>query len=223
MLKDGKYVPVPVFVNEAGQAIVHTPTNAIVMLVQRDELELLTENHWSSNEMASMVFNGAIDVEKLVDPSRTLTRSGFTELAVQALGLGHMGVSDSISFLDMPSGAAAKRNIGIALQAGLFSGVSSDSFAPEREITREEIITVLIHVSRNFVLDFNPLDANKEPIPFNDADQTSEWAKEYITAAYEAGLVSGYPDLTIASQQSATLAESIALLRKLLQSTGLTN
>jgi hypothetical protein len=76
---------------------------------------------------------------------------------------------------------------------------------------------------RNFSLSLNQRNEDDNSLSFLDNELASDWAKEDINAAYEAGLIQGYPDQTVAAQRAGTLAESIMLLRKMLQSTGLTN
>ena len=95
----------------------------------------------------------------------------------------------------------------------VYSGVSplseEKTFDPERDITREEMTFML----------FNYMSLTKEPeysIPtlqgFKDADDISEDYLESFLWACEHNIVSGYSDVTLKPQNSATRAEASTII-----------
>jgi hypothetical protein len=59
--------------------------------------------------------------------------------------------------------------------------------------------------------------------PFSDWDQTPGWARPYIAAAYEAGLIKGTGQGRFAPARFATRAEAAVLLNGLLIHSGQDN
>ncbi len=79
--------------------------------------------------------------------------------------------------------AAAKR-------LGLSVGVGNNMFAPEREISRQEMFTLLYNVLQH--IDKLPQGDSVESITdFNDAEQIESWAKAPMSMLVEAGVIQG--------------------------------
>jgi len=105
----------------------------------------------------------------------------------------------------------------------LFNGMSDTEFSPDTEITREQIVKVLLNFMKSFSLASNQIRDQDVPDVFNDSDRTSDWAAQEMDEAYRIGLIQGYADQSLAPKQAATLAECATLMQKLLKITALTN
>lgn len=96
------------------------------------------------------------------------------------------------------------------LNKGIISGDTSDGAAvlrPTDSITREEAAkTVLLSVG------VQP-DSTAE-LTFADSDSVSDWAKGYISAAINKGVVSGYVDNTVCPKKPITREEMVTMLIK---------
>jgi hypothetical protein len=103
---------------------------------------------------------------------------------------------------------AAAKSMGIA------TGVGDNLFAPEREVTREEMFTLLYNVLK--AIDKLPEGNTGTPLAgFSDAGQVDAWAIDAITKLTEAGIVGGI-DGRLAPADTATRAQMAQLLYKLL-------
>lgn len=109
-------------------------------------------------------------------PGNTITRSEFTAMVVQYMGLSTDGVSD---FPDVPSGYWATGFIAAAKSAGIITGYPGGIFAPENNVTRAETVTILNHMMERSS-DKNLLGGLE--MPFNDVPDT-HWAYYQIIAA----------------------------------------
>ncbi|MGE5572909.1 MAG: S-layer homology domain-containing protein [Bacteroidota bacterium] len=84
---------------------------------------------------------------------------------------------------------------------GIIAGYPDGTFKPENPVTRAEFAKV---VARAFAI--RPTGEPK----FRDIE--ANWAKAYITALAEAGIVSGYPDGTFKPDRHITRAEMVTML-----------
>jgi len=226
ILFDGKYVPAPVRIMDDGHALVHAPTNATVILIQRDKRFPDAETHWGYDDIVRMADKGNTDGDDSgrYEPDAKLTRAEFAELLVKSFGLGHRETAaGGPSFTDLPSDAAARESIRIAAQAGLFEGVADGIFAPDQEVTREQIVAVLMRFYRAFDLDAGSASAEDRLSAFSDGGLVSDWAEADAREAGQAGIIAGYENGTVRLLQSGTRAEAVALIRRFLQVTGLIN
>ncbi|OWR31791.1 hypothetical protein CDO73_04735 [Saccharibacillus sp. O23] len=204
MLVNGQYVPVPVTFKD-GQAVLHTTGGNPVMLVQYDTPN--PAGKWFDGALTDSTTKGFLGGASASAP---LDRESFARMAVRALGLEDYGTGKV-------SAVAALRSAG--LLDGLPEGAQTDG-----AISREEMIAILVNASRQFDL---PLNAIK-PVTgtandsFSDSADVSDWAGDYVEAAYAAGIFQGDRG-KIEAQRTATASEAAAMLVNLLRSTGLSD
>ena len=89
-------------------------------------------------------------------------------------------------FTDVTSDSWEKDAVNHLYQKGIISGSGDGQFHPERSVTREEFIKMVL-----LALDFEITDKITHSIP--DAPLGS-WYDYYLQAAYNMGIVGGYPD-----------------------------
>lgn len=92
--------------------------------------------------------------------------------------------SSHAKFKDIENVEWAAEAINYLAEKNIISGVGGDLFEPERNVTREEFLKMLV-----VLLDEDPVYENI----FSDVEK-SGWSYPYIGAAYKKGLVSGKPD-----------------------------
>jgi endo-1,4-beta-xylanase len=90
-----------------------------------------------------------------------------------------------VSFADLDQTAWAKDSISSLSARGIVKGVSAESFAPKKEITRAEFVKMLVRT-----LD---LQANNTSNPFGDVKEGERYY-EAITTAHQLGIVYGKKD-----------------------------
>ena len=120
-------------------------------------------------------------------PNAPMTRGMF----VTVLGRLH-GVSVNhrvkTAFTDVKKGQYYTGYVQWANKAGIVNGVSKTSFAPNANITREQICKMMAEYCS-----FAGIELSKtgKSITFKDASKISRWAKKYVTTCQTAGLVNG--------------------------------
>lgn len=93
----------------------------------------------------------------------------------------------------------------------LLQGYSDGSLKLQDRIKRSEFITLTVKMSGYDKI----TDAGTGNLPFKDIT-SKHWAYNYIKVALKKGLVSGYPDNTIAPDKYVTYAEALTVLVKVL-------
>ena len=96
---------------------------------------------------------------------------------------------------------------------GIAFGITEDLFAPEKEITRAEFITLLM---RGFELIGNDAVCNFEDVP------DGAWYYPAVAMAYSMGVVSGYDDNYFGANDLVSRQDMAAMIMRLLNQLGMT-
>jgi hypothetical protein len=104
--------------------------------------------------------------------------------------------------------AAAKR-------LGISAGVGNNMFAPDRDITRQEMFTLLYNALR-VIGQLPEGDSGRSLSDFGDIDDIASWAKEAMKLLVETGTISGIgnrlspKDTTTRAQMAQVLYNQLA-------------
>lgn len=115
-------------------------------------------------------------------PKDSITRQEVAAILVNVLKLDTPDVKTS-SFTDVTSADWGMKHIEAVKKAGLMVG-NQGEFRPNDRITREELATILVHAA-------NGTAAKGDGLKVADQAEISDWAKGYVQAAMEMGLMSG--------------------------------
>ncbi len=166
------------------------------------------------------VANGAIDFvfdEGLFSGTSNTTFGPYGKMNramfVTVLGRLH-GVQGSVgttNFTDVEEDAYYADYVAWANQNGIVSGITTTSFGPYQNITREQICAIMLRYC-NFA-DIELKNVNTA-ISFGDANHISSYAKEAVAACQRGGIVSGRDNGNFDPQGSATRAEVATIMMK---------
>ena len=145
-------------------------------------------------------------------PDAKLTRGEFITLLMRAYGI-EADENLAGNFTDAGN-TYYTGYIATAKRLGISSGVSNNLFAPEKEITRQEIFT-LLYKTLKVIGQLPKGDCGKRLSDFNDVGQIDSWAKEAMTLLVETGTIRGNA-AKLAPTSIATRAEIAQLLYNLL-------
>ena len=101
-----------------------------------------------------------------------------------------------------------------AQQNGIVNGISDSEFAPDDNITREQIAAILYRYAIYKGMEAVSLSEN---LTFEDAHEISEYAVSALNWAVGTGLIKGYEDNTLRPLHNATRAEAAALLQRFIE------
>ncbi len=147
--------------------------------------------------------------ENLFDPESSITRAEFTALIIRALYEGQSPYSDD--FRDIQGAAWYADEVQRAVELSLVSGMGDGSFAPDAQITREQICTILYRVADRF----GNIRGTGGEMGFSDTVQISDYAREAVEALNALGIINGYGH-EIRPQNNATREEAAVMLYRLL-------
>ena len=100
-----------------------------------------------------------------------------------------------------------------AERAGVASGTSATTFAPNAAITREQLAAILMNYAN---YKHENTSARADLSKYSDAGKISSWANDVMAWAVSKGYISGMTATTLAPQGSATRAQVAAILQRYL-------
>jgi alpha-tubulin suppressor-like RCC1 family protein len=126
--------------------------------------------------------------ESLFKPGMKLTRGEFIVMLMRAYGIEPDSVPED-NFAD--AGNAIYTNyLSAAKRLKIAMGAGNNMFLPEKEITRQEMFTLLYNALK--VIGKLPAAANTVDVnTYTDASQIAAWARDSMTSLAQAGIIKG--------------------------------
>ncbi len=169
----------------------------------------IKENDWFYDNVKKAYHQGWMNGigDGIFEPEGYLTRAMFVTILYRAEG--EPQINNILKFDDVDRNAYYANAVSWASENGIISGYSDAEFAPDRNITREEITAVMSRYA-----DYKNIntDSRGDLTVFADADTISAWAKENVSWAVGTGLISGKGDNILDPLGSITRAETAAIL-----------
>ena len=101
-----------------------------------------------------------------------------------------------------------------AQENGIVSGVSKDEFAPDDNITREQIATIMYRYAVYKGVESVTLEEN---LTFKDSVDVSEYAVSAMNWIAGQDVIKGYEDNTVKPKNNATRAEATAIVQRFIE------
>lgn len=115
------------------------------------------------------------------------------------------------TFADVPNDTWYTEAVIWAKENGVVNGISETEFAPNENITREQLVTILYRYANHKGLDTTKAASISD---FSDADEISEYAADSFGWAFENGIVKGTSDSTLSPKNAASRAQVAAILMR---------
>lgn len=161
--------------------------------------------HWAADSIRVVAEKGIVkgNPDGTFQPDATMTRG-----ALAAILNRYYKLTPAVADFEDISGNWAKDDIGAAVGAGLMNGVGNGKFDPDGAVSRAMLATVLTRAEK--------LATPAAPELFRDDAAIEDWAREGVYAARSAGLMTGNPDGGFAPAKSATRAEIVTVLARMM-------
>ena len=156
------------------------------------------------------LMNGVSETE--FAPDNTLTRSMLVTVLYR--NAGEPATSRSIPFADIDMGAYYANAVSWAKQNGIVNGVTENEFAPDANITREQIAAIMFRYAQYKGME---TVTSEENLHFADSSEISEYAVSAMNWAVGTGLMKGKSTTTINPKDNATRAEIAAILQRFIE------
>ncbi len=169
------------------------------------------ENHWAKEAVDFVVkeglFNGTS--ETTFEPEVAMTRGMLVTVLWRLENCP--AATNSSTFRDVAAGSYYETAIAWANEQGIVKGYSADTFLPNREISREELATVLYRYADQKEYD---LVAGADLSGYADYAKISDYAKDAMSWANAAGLITGRTATAIHPDGEATRAEVATIFQR---------
>lgn len=176
-------------------------------------------NYWASNFINALVSTGVISgfPDGTFRPEQPVTRAQFAAMINKAFG-NRPPIRNPIVFADVPSNYWGISAIQRAYATGFMSGYPGNTFRPEENIPRAQVMVALSSgLGYSVAGDTEAILAST----YRDAAAIPSYARPGIAAATGKRMVVNYPDVQFLNpNQIATRAEVASLIYQALVSTG---
>lgn len=168
--------------------------------------------HWAEEYIASLyeksIVSGSGDGK--FNPDSNITRAEFIQILYN---MSNMTSDGSQSFKDVKAGDWFSQAVAWAVNFGITSGTSEDTFSPYEKITREQMAAMIYRYATLMGADWQTSETGE----FADDGEIADYAKYQVRWAKGEGIISGRPDGSFGPKDNATRAESAAMLSRLVK------
>ena len=184
-----------------------------VKLVLEDRSKDFTDTagHWGAASIdfvtARGMFTGTSDAT--FSPDAKLTRGMIVQVLYQFDGADPW--SGGNAFDDVAADAWYADAVGWAAAQGIVAGYGNDSFGPEDNITREQMVMILYNYAKSKGYD---VSGSADLSRFSDHADVNGYGIQALGWAVNAGLITGVGGNKLAPQATATRAEVAAVLMR---------
>lgn len=141
------------------------------------------------------------------EPGRVVNREEFAKLLCETFGLEK--ADEASSFTDVANGSWYEVYVMTANKHGIINGVEESVFGTGRNITREDMVTMLYRA-----ICAKGIEISDEGTVFEDDNEISDYAKDAVLKMCAKGVVNGVGENKFAPKKSATRAEAAVILKR---------
>lgn len=146
-------------------------------------------------------------------PSMKLTRAQLAQILFNYSGVDADTVQGEVLFSDVSKNAWYAPAVTWMTANRLTSGVGDDKFAPNKEITRQELACFLYRYAQNLRYDVT-YDDRAELSLYKDEGAVADWAYDSVAWAVGMGVIAGFEGGILAPNQTATRAQTAQMIMK---------
>jgi len=217
--KDGKETEITDFeITEDGVKFT-VSEDCTVTLIKGEKKEFADVHpagHWAAADIDYAYIKGLMmgTSENHFSPDVPLTRAMLVTVLYRLEG--EPATNKSIPFADVDMGAYYGNAVSWAKQNGIVNGVSETEFAPNDNITREQIAAIMHRYAQYKGYDVS-VGENTNILSYDDFDSISEYAIASMQYTCGSGLIKGKTSSTLNPLDNATRAEIAAILHRFIE------
>lgn len=174
------------------------------------------QNHWARQDIQDMVnmkLQYGVD-DKRFKPNDKITRGMFVTILSRIKDIQKDKYQDKI-FEDVEQGKYYQSAVNWAKQNKIANGISENKFAPDSQITREQIAVMIVNFAKYIGYD---LDGNTQNLPkYQDEHLISGYALESVNMLRQSGLMTGDENGRFNPKGYATRAEVSSVLNRMIK------
>ena len=173
------------------------------------------ENHWAKDNILFAVSRGLLNgtSETTFSPDTGMTRGMFVTALGRLAGIDPADYSTG-KFTDVKADADYAPYVNWAASKGIVSGTTDTTFAPDSQITREQMAVIL----KNYAAKLGYIiPKTLKTVTFADNAKISSQAKEAVQSMQQAGILAGKTNNRFDPAGTATRAEVATALRRFVE------
>jgi len=172
----------------------------------------LAKYQWAKAYIESMAAKGIINGKDtlLFCPGDKLTRAEFASLLVKLFKIQDSG--KTLTFKDVDKKAWYYNVVVSAVEQGIITGKDTETFAPNENISRQDMAVMIERVLKKFKKVVLPNDIK---LDFADSNEAADYAKAGIAVAVKYGIIKGNEDNTFKPNNNVTRAEAAAVIYRI--------
>lgn len=180
------------------------------------------QDHWAKKSIDQLIGLGVVSgyEDGTFRPNSTITRAEFAQI-IQ--GVFQFDQSENVfPFMDVPNNSWYSNSVKTLYGNGIIAGISDTAFAPQENITREQMAAILSRAVERKSIE---LEEKKEALEFKDINKISSYARSAVMDFYKGGIISGFisenGETEFRPQSKATRAETSVMLVNLMEEAGI--
>ena len=168
------------------------------------------ESRWSYPYIKELYDAGVVSGTSATtfEPTAVVTRAQFVTMLAGLQG-ADVSAYTSGKFSDVPANAWYAPYVNWAADNGVVYGISDTEFAPDAEITRQDMAVMLYRYAGQFGIQ---LGTGNPAITFTDEADIAGYALPAVEARQRAGVISGMPDGSFRPRDTATREQACVML-----------
>ena len=156
------------------------------------------------------LMNGISETE--FAPNEKLTRAMFVTILHRMDGEPEASASP---FADVEKGSWYEKAVAWANANEIVQGFSETEFAPDANITREQMAAIIYRYANYKGIDTEAVMKDTNTLSHNDIFEVSDWAQEGMHYCIAAGIISGDENGNLLPKTNATRAETATVITRL--------
>lgn len=169
------------------------------------------DSQWYAPYVTDLAVKGILNGKSdgIFDPNGAVKRGEFTKILAAASGEDLGAYQGNTKFSDVAQNMWYAKYIQWASAKGMVSGTSATTFAPEANITRQEMAVMLKRYA-----DYKKITLPKTVtgVTFADSGSIASWAQDAISNLQQAGIISGIGGNQFNPLGNATRAEAAKMI-----------
>ena len=207
--ENGKKVIIPVSSVFDGTLAYLKPKDKTVNFMENPVTFKDIDGHWAEKNIlwtaAHGLFSGVGN--DLFDPGGTMTRAMFVTVLYRVAGTP--AVAGHGKYTDVKQDSWYEDAVIWAEANGIVKGISATEFAPDADVTREQMCVFVGRYLRTFGYSLTL----GEKVEFADAASIASWAAEDVEYCQRAGIINGKPGGIFDPKANATRAENATVMK----------
>ncbi len=171
---------------------------------------------WARADIEAMASKGIIKGvgSQSFAPSANITRAEFAAIIVRAFKLTDETAVNT--FTDVDDSAWYAKEIASAVKSGLVQGVGDGTFAPDSNITRQDMAVMMARALAEVKDKAMPTNISDYTGSFKDKGEISQYAANSVAMAVKYELIKGMTQDTFVPTENATRAQAAAMMNRII-------